>query len=510
MFKSDFKFNKLSLHPYFFALYPVLFLYYKNQYELYIADLIYPAVVILSISLILQFILRFIYKDGLKSAISLSLFTILFFSYQIFENYIFDFAIRRLYQYLIILLFITLLYIITSIFIYKLNQNTIGNLNIIFSIISISLLIMVIVPIIKNSIKHETDIIHNNNLSHTDNDENLDDNAKHSIPDIYYIILDAHASSRTLKTLYEYSNSEFENKLKSLGFYIADNSHSNYAWTKSSLSSSLNMEYTHYSENSNSSNNLIKNSKVSKYLKAHSYKYVYIGAGNFNVSSKNRYADYDMVHKLLTELSVEIIKMTPVFPLGMYFFNISHSNRVLEGLKSLQIVKDFDEPTFTFAHFLVPHDPFIFRANGETVSAYDMIWKGNESKRKKLYTSQLKFIDKEIVRIVRSIVDESIVPPIIILQGDHGPHHHYRNIFNIPDEDPKIKEAVSERFSILNAYYLPEGGNTLLYKTISPINTFRLVLNHYFSEKYPLLPDKSFVNNYAGYDEKYVDITDDL
>ena len=44
---------------------------------------------------------------------------------------------------------------------------------------------------------------------------------------------------------------------------------------------------------------------------------------------------------------------------------------------------------------------------------------------------------------------------------------------------------------ILNAYYLP-GQAHLPYDTISPVNSFRLVLGAYLGARYPLLPDISY------------------
>jgi hypothetical protein len=55
------------------------------------------------------------------------------------------------------------------------------------------------------------------------------------------------------------------------------------------------------------------------------------------------------------------------------------------------------------------------------------------------------------------------------------------------------KTDVRERYSIFNAYYLP--GDTpadALYDSISPVNTFRVVLNRYLGTHYPLLKDESF------------------
>ena len=66
------------------------------------------------------------------------------------------------------------------------------------------------------------------------------------------------------------------------------------------------------------------------------------------------------------------------------------------------------------------------------------------------------------------------------MQGDHG----------------GVDTGKQDRMRILNAYYLPEGGAEGLYEGISPVNTFRVVLNQYFGEDLPLLEDISYFSNY--------------
>jgi len=69
---------------------------------------------------------------------------------------------------------------------------------------------------------------------------------------------------------------------------------------------------------------------------------------------------------------------------------------------------------------------------------------------------------------------------------------------------------IKERFSILNAYYLPNGGHDLLYDSITPVNTFRVIFNHYFGKDYGLLKDRSFYRNiYFNRDNSpYVEVTE--
>lgn len=83
------------------------------------------------------------------------------------------------------------------------------------------------------------------------------------------------------------------------------------------------------------------------------------------------------------------------------------------------------------------------------------------------------------------ILSNSTTSPIIIIQGDHGPGSRL-NWQNAGKSD------LTERFSILNAYYLPGINSAELPPTISPVNSFRVVLDSYFGADLPLLPNLSF------------------
>ena len=64
-----------------------------------------------------------------------------------------------------------------------------------------------------------------------------------------------------------------------------------------------------------------------------------------------------------------------------------------------------------------------------------------------------------------------------------------------------------ERMSILNAYYFPGGRYEKLYEGISPVNSFRVVLNTFFGARLELLPDKSFFSTWSD-PYKFIDVTD--
>ena len=62
-------------------------------------------------------------------------------------------------------------------------------------------------------------------------------------PDIYYIILDRYGRNDAIKASFNYDDSRFLDYLAGKGFYIANQSSSNYPDTETSLPSSLNMRY---------------------------------------------------------------------------------------------------------------------------------------------------------------------------------------------------------------------------------------------------------------------------
>ena len=74
---------------------------------------------------------------------------------------------------------------------------------------------------------------------------------------------------------------------------------------------------------------------------------------------------------------------------------------------------------------------------------------------------------------------------IIIVQGDHGPGSQYHG-------SDIYQNNFLERASILNAVYLPDEEYTDFYDTMTPVNTFRVILNRHFGTQYDLLPDKTF------------------
>lgn len=311
-----------------------------------------------------------------------------------------------------------------------------------------------------------------------------------SRPDIYYIILDSYGRADILQNLYSFDNSEFINYLEQKGFYIADKSQSNYAQTRLSLSSSLNMDYLDKVIDPEIPDELKfsalqkkwENNAIFKIAKDHGYTTVFFDIGmNFS-----KYTKADVVYHTswYDDFLTILVNKTILFPVKIDFEIREEQAAFHRAVKRVQEVPEMEEPTITFLHILYPHLPYIFDRDGNFPS-----FPGAKSNYKNLswlphsaYIDQLVYINKQTTAIIDAILEKSDEPPVIILQADHGPQFNH--------QEPKA------RIPILNAYYLPGEGKKNLYPSISPVNSFRLVFDTYLGTNFGLLEDQSWFSIY--------------
>jgi len=320
-------------------------------------------------------------------------------------------------------------------------------------------------------------------------------------PDIYYIILDGYGRDDVLLDYLGYDNSEFLNALGQRGFYIARCSQANYGFTDFSLSSSLNYNYLDVLNVDHSRNEriaLLKHNAMRSFLEANGYKSVAFPTGwTFTEwDDADYYLDYEHPATALTEFEILLLDTTPWRIFGD-FRSLKSSTassrdlrrlRVFSLLDNIKKLPDKDEKLFVFAHIVVPHFPYSFAPDGGMSS-----FKGQDATLddiKMAYVDQVKFVNREVLNVIDILLARSKTPPIIIVQGDHGP---------LPD----LSFTYKEKMPILNAYYLP--GMVMeetLYPSISPVNTFRVIQDSYFGQDLPLLEDRSY---YAPNDENHAE-----
>jgi phosphoglycerol transferase MdoB-like AlkP superfamily enzyme len=186
-----------------------------------------------------------------------------------------------------------------------------------------------------------------------------------------------------------------------------------------------------------------------------------------------------------------------------------HRQRINYAFNEITNRPQVEQPVFTFAHILAPHPPFVFDAHGEPLADQGLFimkdgnqYFGSKDDYIHGYRDQLHFISYRIGQVIQEILDQSQRPVIIIIQGDHGPGSGL-------NQGSWEKSDIPERLSILNAYYFPNQDYRQLYPQISPVNSFRVIMNQYLGTSYDLLEDRSYyVSLYEPY--IFVDVTDQL
>ncbi|HTM92973.1 MAG TPA: hypothetical protein VL095_11165, partial [Flavisolibacter sp.] len=98
---------------------------------------------------------------------------------------------------------------------------------------------------------------------------------------------------------------------------------------------------------------------------------------------------------------------------------------------------------------------------------------------KKGYLNQVKYANTLLKSLIPLAAGKSDRDRVVIIEGDHG----FRD-YNDPSK-------VDNVFKNLNAYYFSDKDYSLLKEDITPVNSFRVVLNKYFCQSLPLLKDSS-------------------
>lgn len=313
-------------------------------------------------------------------------------------------------------------------------------------------------------------------------------------PDIYFIVWDEYSSSECLKNNFQFDNSALDSFLTNQKFFISKKSKSNYSFTAFSIASTLNMNYL---DDKGRVNKLAPPKMILqgiKTVKKNELIPILIKEGytirNYSVFDLDSIpSETTLVFKPLTEqfLFDETLFGRIRRDIWWHFDKLLphkknkvqarlYHNFVEKGLKRLQntIPSKKDKPLFVYAHFMIPHEPYFMDQNGNFVED-SVLYSPKDIKQ--AYVQQLIYTNSIIRDIIKRLLSDSSRKKIIIMEGDHG----FRTY-------PPHKEGLKP-FENLNCYYFYDQKYTNLYDGISPVNSFRVVLNQYFKQHLPLLPD---------------------
>lgn len=525
--KKKIRILDLPFHTLLLSVYPLLYLYARNSVFIPGNEIVRPLLLSLGVGIFFLASFGLILRNWGKAGLLASLLTTLFFSFgHAFNQLESGFPVFQkepsaitwlLWAWLV--LFLAGSFAIIRV---KIHNHLTQLVNIIsFALIAFPLVNIISTAITTNpvSLNREREKLAEIRLQAKAEESmnNLDDHQK---PDIYFIIFDAYERADKLQALYGFDNSAFITALEDRGFQVASESRSNYLNTTYTLNTAMNMMYF-----SDFPSNLQRNAKlnlrtnyVSEFLRAQGYKVVVFDSGTGD--SNNQYADNfitpDSIQEgkkpLLNPFETLAIRMT----IGLVFLKggemrsendgmddvmAATVNREL-GIRRSRVYSAFNhlpdyanrsEPHFLFAHIYLPHIPFLFSTNGQELTYrknMNFYWyEPSPENFVEQYIYQVEYLNSAILPVIDRIKAESIRPYVIILQSDHGDDKYL-------DWDNPTQQGVDARSATLNSILFSDGYTVNLYPTRTTVNTFRLVFNHWFGTRYPLLPDKVYFHNH--------------
>ena len=486
--------NDLPIHPLLLAAYPILALLSHNIGQLRPLLGLRAVAVSLTMAFVLLVVLKLILRSWATAGLLTSLAIVLFYSYGpayelLGEVQLGETSLGR-HRYLVpFWIGILILGIVLA---FRGKQVPTRALNVVA-------LIAVAIPLLR-FVSTELGI---RSLSADASEVGLELTAPEPMPDIYYIVMDAYGRQDVLQREFGVDNTDFLAQLEQMGFQVADCSMSNYAQTELTFTTVLNLNYldelgddfTEGNDDRSEMWPLIRDSQVRSILEDLGYQTVAFETG-FRWSE---FEDADIylapppsgriglnafeATLLRSTAAWAVLDQARTLPdfLARDFDQSAEQqyDRVKYVLDQLQRSAELPGPKFVFAHIVSPHPPFVFDPHGDFRDAGTDGSTPSEAEYVDGYRDQVIYLNDQMKKVLGKIVETSEVPPIIVLQGDHGPGHG----------------SSTDRMSILNAMRLPEGGDPIS-DSLSPVNTFRLVLNRVFGAGMLLLPDESFFSTY--------------
>lgn len=507
---------KKNFHAILVPISLILNLYVINMGKVSFQDIFRGLLITTTVAIVLFIILKIALHSAEKGAILESIFFIMFFHFNnistrilhilkvtiVFENP--TYQLVSLYVGIIL----TTLYLLFFLLLRRNDKFThnLSNLVNLFSVLLISVTLGIFAfSLIQKNNPHATSKEEEFNvqwLSSLKSEGNYFELVE-TLPDIYYIVLDGYGRADALDQYYGINQDPFLDSLDDLGFTVAQKSLANYKQTHLSIASLLNMEYLTRLEDSFGNsfdyeplNYMIRNNRVIEQLRRLGYRVDTFTSG---LEATEKITSNLIYHPPLYINDFEMLIITST-PLGLILndgLHAIHRERVLYTLENITKAGSQPGPDFVFAHILTPHPPFVFGPDGESITpnysystsdASDFMKFGTVEEYQIGYANQVAFLNDRVLIVIQEILRNSDTPPIIILQGDHGPGAKF-------DHLTLDLSNLGERYPILFAANIPCGSDYPIPDDITPVNSFRYIFNACFDTDLSILENRAYFSS---------------
>ncbi len=340
-------------------------------------------------------------------------------------------------------------------------------------------------------------------------------------PSVYLIVLDKYSSGRWLAQTYGVDHSAFEDSLRALGFAVPSRARANYSHTHLSLASFLNWRYLDSESDAvggppwGQTRDLIRDARTWREFRARGYPLItfptwYTGTNGIESADLTlhwprprpaRFAETWILNSPVAALFSRRCAPPACRPSGITPYPVETLEELQWKLNTFAGLADSAGPVLGFLHLLLPHEPYLF---ADDCARRDPWWPKTDQGESfeavgKAYATQVRCTTPMILAALRAIVARSAVPPIILVQSDHGHARIFTDLLRgfTLEYDAASREQVGERLGVFAAYRFP-GADTLVADDISAVNVLRLVARVLWQDSTPPLPDRSYWSSYQN------------
>jgi hypothetical protein len=319
-------------------------------------------------------------------------------------------------------------------------------------------------------------------------------------PNIVHIVLDGYSRQDVLADLYQFDNTPFLDRLRGLGFAVADRATSPYNQTLLVMGSVFSGTMLESSGRLSSATELrdtvrghIRHNPVIGSLSRLGYRTAAVDVRYDPV--RMDFFDHLLSANTITNFEAAVFERTSLY---LVAYNLGFASpSIRPEVFSTPYERELTGPFFLYVHLLAPHPPFDVNRHGEAIKQeggprgmvdgnhFTKGTPGGQEIYRRGYVEKLEFVNQGILSMVDRIISNADAPTIVIIHGDHGGglHLHHNDVAGT---------CLQERFSPLLAVYASDDRlQRSLPDDLNLANLYRLVFNTYFGTEMPLLPNRS-------------------
>lgn len=495
--------NRLPLHPLLFAAFPVLALWSENRSEVRLTDVDEVLLVVVAIALGLAVLASLAFRHVLRGSIVASHAVVLALTFG--SLWATSAGIGWAVSALVLAVVIVVALRVTDAAVQRWN----GALNVIGVVL---VLVNGAPPLLFGPSSTVVDV----------GDDQRPIAVGSDAPDIVWIVPDRYGRADSLQQLFGFDNNPFLQGLEERGFTVLDESLANYNKTAHSMASTLNLGYLEQlaalppeeGDDWGPVYSLLGDHEVGRVLTAAGYEYIHLGNW-WQPTSSAVSADLVLNHETASEFA-QVFREATVWPTITGAFaddaepvthRTRHRNHILYGFDQLErlAAQDSERPRFILAHIPIPHEPYVLGADGDHVTEE----LARSRSRSENIVNQVQYANRRLEAIIDRFLDRPAdEQPVIILQADEGTHPPAYEVNQGAFAWPDATDAeLGEKLRILNAWFVPEGLDVEPWPSLTPVNTFRLLLDAIVGTDYGTVEDRSFVFTDESHLYDFTDVT---